>query len=176
MLRAVIFFYSYENTYFWAKILILRCKNTENGKSNLAALLIKRTFHQILMLMALTIITPAMPGHHKERTRQTKEKSYRYPFTTPGLRETIVDKMLCLRAYALGGLEPPTLWIWGESTLHYTTVLPLLYISFNFSLFCFWRNYFIKVTQSYYIKTCLQFCPPPKKKPLPFAGSFKHDG
>ena len=31
-------FYSYENTDFWAKILIFRCKNTENGKSNLAAL------------------------------------------------------------------------------------------------------------------------------------------
>ena len=31
-------FDSYENTDFWAKILIFRCKNTENGKSNLAAL------------------------------------------------------------------------------------------------------------------------------------------
>ena len=30
-------FDSYENTDFWAKILIFRCKNTENGKSNLAA-------------------------------------------------------------------------------------------------------------------------------------------
>ena len=31
-------FDSYENTYFLAKILIFRCKNTEIGKSNLAAL------------------------------------------------------------------------------------------------------------------------------------------
>ena len=31
-------FYSYENIDFWAKILIFRCKNTENGISNLAAL------------------------------------------------------------------------------------------------------------------------------------------
>ena len=39
----------------------------------------------------------------------------------------IVDKMPCLRAYALGGLELPTLWLLrGESImLHYTTVLPL---------------------------------------------------
>ena len=47
------------------------------------------------------------PGYARpsqRRTQQTKEKS-----TTPGSRETIVDKMPCLRAYALGGLEPPTL-------------------------------------------------------------------
>ena len=60
------------------------------------------------MLMALTIITPAMPGHHKD-AHGKQGKSYRYPFTTPGSRETIVDKMPCLRAYTLGGLEPPTL-------------------------------------------------------------------
>ena len=33
-------FDSYENTYFFAKILIFLWKNTEIGKSNLAALLI----------------------------------------------------------------------------------------------------------------------------------------
>ena len=31
--------------------------------------------------------------------------------------------MPCLGAYALGRLEPLTLWLRGESTLHYTTVL-----------------------------------------------------
>ena len=31
--------------------------------------------------------------------------SCRYPFTTPGLRETIVDKMPCLGAHALSGTE-----------------------------------------------------------------------
>ena len=72
---------------------------------------------------ALTIITPAKPGHHKD-AHGKQGKSYRYPFATPGSRETIVDKMPCLRAYALGGLAPPTLWLRGESTLHYTTVLP----------------------------------------------------
>ena len=60
------------------------------------------------MLMALTVITKAMPGHHKKHTAN-KEKSYRYPFTTPESIETIVDEMSCLRAYALGGHEPPTL-------------------------------------------------------------------
>ena len=60
------------------------------------------------MLMALTIITPAMPGHHKDAHGKQGE-SCRYPFTTPGSRETFVDKMPCLRAYALGGLKPPTL-------------------------------------------------------------------
>ena len=73
------------------------------------------------MLMALTIITLAITKTHTAN----KEKSYRYPFATPGSRETIVDKMPCLGAYTPRGLEPPTLWLQGESTLHYTTVLPL---------------------------------------------------
>ena len=50
------------------------------------------------------IITPITKTHIAN-----KEKSYRYPFTTPGSRETVVDRMPCLMAYALGGLEPPTL-------------------------------------------------------------------
>ena len=58
-----------------------------------------------LMLMALTIITLAMPGHHKD----AHGKPHRYPFTTPGSRETLVDKMPCLGAYALDGLELTTL-------------------------------------------------------------------
>ena len=33
--------------------------------------------------------------------------SCRYPFTTPGLRETIVDKMPCLGAHALSGDSNP---------------------------------------------------------------------
>ena len=74
------------------------------------------------MLMVLTIITLAMPGHHKDALAN-KKNSYRYLFTTLGSRDTIVDKMPCLRAYALGGLEPPALWLRGESTLHYT-ILP----------------------------------------------------
>ena len=44
-------FDSYENTDFWAKILIFRCKNTENGKSNLAALVVctqEQLIHQDL--------------------------------------------------------------------------------------------------------------------------------
>ena len=52
------------------------------------------------------------PGYARPSQRRhtaNKEKSYRYLFTTPGSRETIVDKIPCLRAYALGGHEPPTL-------------------------------------------------------------------
>ena len=56
-----------------------------------------------------------------------KEKSYLYqcPFTTRGSRETTMGKMPRLGAYALGGLEPPTLLLQGESSLHYATVIPL---------------------------------------------------
>ena len=56
------------------------------------------------MLMALNIITLAMPGHHKD-AHGNQGKSYRYTFTTPGSRETIVDA-LSKGIYALGGLEP----------------------------------------------------------------------
>ena len=62
------------------------------------------------MLMALTIITPAMPGHHKDAQKnKTKNPTGTHLLHRSGSRETIVDKMPCLRAYALGGLEPPTL-------------------------------------------------------------------
>ena len=58
--------------------------------------------------MTLTSTTPAIPGYHRD-TQGKQGKSYRWPFTTPGLRETIVEKIPCLGAYALGGLEPPTI-------------------------------------------------------------------
>ena len=66
--------------------------------------------------MALTVITPAIA----KTDIGNKEKSCWYPFTTPGSREAIVDKMPCLGAYAPGGFEPWTLWLRGESTLHQT--------------------------------------------------------
>ena len=51
------------------------------------------------------IITPAMPGYPAHGAHMANGEqginSCRYPFTTPGSRETIVDKMPCLGAYAL---------------------------------------------------------------------------
>ena len=58
------------------------------------------------MLIALTIITLAMPP--QRRTQQTRINPTGTHLLHLG-RETIVGKMPCLRAYALGGLEPLTL-------------------------------------------------------------------
>ena len=62
----------------------------------------------IVFLRAYTnqcIITPAMPGYPAHGALMANGEqginSCRYPFTTPGLREIIVDKMPCLGAYAL---------------------------------------------------------------------------
>ena len=77
------------------------------------------------MLMALTtcIITLAMPGHHKDAHGKQGNILPLPLYYTWIERETIVDKMPCLGTYALGGLEPPTLWLRSKSTLSYT-VLP----------------------------------------------------
>ena len=55
---------------------------------------------------ACIIITPALAPTTLWRTMHLKEYiPARYPFTTPGSRETIVDKMPCLRAYAQSGIR-----------------------------------------------------------------------
>ena len=40
----------------------------------------------------------------------------KYPFTSPGSRETIVDKMPCLRAYALCTKWNSNQWPWVKSS------------------------------------------------------------
>ena len=76
-----------------------------------------------LMHMTLTIITAAMSGHHNLKDTHGKQrKSYRYPFTTPESRETlIVDKMPC-EENALGRLDPQILWLRGENALLHHSV------------------------------------------------------
>ena len=64
---------------------------------------------------AESIITPAMPGFpHNYRGAHGKQgiNSCRYPFTTPGLRETIVDKMPCLGAQAVYLLRLSSTGFW----------------------------------------------------------------
>ena len=62
-----------------------------------------------MMLMALNIITPAMPCYNKY-AHDKQGKSYQYPFTIPGWRETIVDKVPCLWAHTHQmGFKPMTL-------------------------------------------------------------------
>ena len=48
--------------------------------------------------------------------------SCRYPFTTPGLRETIVDKMPCLGAHALSGTRTrdPLITSREHEPIHYS--------------------------------------------------------
>ena len=48
--------------------------------------------------------------------------SCRYPFTTPGLRETIVDKMPCLGAQALSGTRTrdPLITSREHEPIHYS--------------------------------------------------------
>ena len=90
-------------------------------------ILIKRTTD--LMIMALLLLPWLCPAI----TRQGKQrKILPVPNTTPGSREAIVDKMPCLGAYARGGLKPPTLWLWGESTRHYIAETLVFQVSLHF--------------------------------------------
>ena len=69
------------------------------------------------------IITPALAelpmGAHKPYKEQIPAG---YPFTTPGSRETIVDKMPCLRAYAPSGIRThdPLITSREHEPLHYS--------------------------------------------------------
>ena len=81
-------------------------------------------FFYCVLLRVLRIITLAL-ATYKLWSILRKYPTW-YPFTTLGLRETIANKMPCLRAFAPGRLKPPTLCSWGESTNQYTTVLPKL--------------------------------------------------
>ena len=54
---------------------------------------------QINVLLPRLCPVPSYRGAHGKQGIN----SCRYPFTTPGLRETIVDKMPCLGAHALSG-------------------------------------------------------------------------
>ena len=60
------------------------------------------------MLVALTIITPAIPGCHEDAHGKQKD-SYPYPFITPGLREAkivwIEMPCLALGIYAVAELN-----------------------------------------------------------------------
>ena len=61
---------------------------------------------KMLKALVLFIITLALAPATLWRTVHLKEYiPARYPFTTPGSRETIVDKMPCLRAYAQSGIR-----------------------------------------------------------------------
>ena len=76
-----------------------------------------------------------MPGYLGAHGKQGID-SCRYPFTTPGSRETTVSKMPCLGAYAPGGTRTTQpLWLRVKSANHYTTVLSqhtYIHLSSNF--------------------------------------------
>ena len=64
------------------------------------------TSHYIHVQHHLHIITPALVELPMGAQKHYKEWiPAGYPFTTPGSRETIVDKMPCLRAYAPSGIR-----------------------------------------------------------------------
>ena len=64
---------------------------------------------QLIPFKALRIITLALAPAATGAEVFQGINSCRYPFTTPGSRETMVDTMPRLGAYTLGGIEPPTL-------------------------------------------------------------------
>ena len=69
------------------------------------------------------IITPALAEATLWRTVHFKEEfPAGYPFTTPGSRETIVDKTPCLGAYALSGIRThdPLITIREHKSLHHS--------------------------------------------------------
>ena len=74
----------------------------------------------IIITLALALATLWCTVHLKEETPAG------YPFTTPGSREPIVDKMPCLGAYAMSGIQTydPV-----KSMIQYTTNLEKLYDS-----------------------------------------------
>ena len=53
-----------------------------------------------------------------------------YPFTTPGSRETVVDKMPCLRAYAPSGIQThdPLITSREQEPLHHSATFKLFFI------------------------------------------------
>ena len=73
------------------------------------------------------IITPALAelpiGAHNKLYKELIPTGY--PFTPAGSRDTSVDKMHCLRAYAPGGIRTHDPRIPSREHDHYTTVLPL---------------------------------------------------
>ena len=60
-----------------------------------------------------------------------------YPFTTPGLRETIVDKMSCLRAYAPSGIRThdPVITSREHEPLHHRKRRMIFFFFFFFFFF-----------------------------------------
>ena len=90
-------------------------------------------FHTYTPLPITTSLKYAYPGFRWAAYRpccmQGINSCRVYPCTTLGSRETIVDNMPCRRPYAF---EPTTLWLWVESTNHYSTVLlfPSIFIRF----------------------------------------------
>ena len=71
-----------------------------------------------------------MPGYLGAHGKQGID-SCRYPFTTPGSRETTVSKMPCLGAYAPGGTRTTNPLITSQECepLHHGTLITLHCIS-----------------------------------------------
>ena len=64
---------------------------------------------------------PVLPSYRGAHGKQEID-SCRYPFATPGLRESIVDKMPCLGAHALSGTRTrdPLITIREHEPIHYS--------------------------------------------------------
>ena len=67
-------------------------------------------------------------GAHKHYKHYKEYISAGYPFTTPGSRKTIVDKMPCLRAYAPSGIgtHDPLITSRDHAPLHHSAPIWLL--------------------------------------------------
>ena len=65
-----------------------------------------------------------LPSYRGAHGKQQGINSCRYPFTTPGLRETIVDKMPCLGAHALSGTRTrdPLITSREHEPIHYSVM------------------------------------------------------
>ena len=119
---------------FQLKVVILGNNNNNNVPFLYSA------YHiQMASPCARGIITPALALMQPFSAKSIRRN--KFPFTTPGSRETIVDKMPCLRAYAPSGIRTPTFWLQVESKNHYTPVFP--HYSNTTLLYCLsmlWRS------------------------------------
>ena len=107
-------------------IMIMMMSSSSNSNNNIGNLycavpiLIYSTAHYNTHLH---IITPALAELPIGAQKHYKEWiPAGYPFTTPGSRETIADKMPCLRAYAPSGIltHDPLITSREHEPLHYS--------------------------------------------------------
>ena len=91
--------------------------------NNILHIALNTTFLSALQINVLLPRYARLPSYRGAHGNQGIN-SCRYPFTTPGLRETIVDKMPCLGAQALSGTRTrdPLITSREHEPIHYSSL------------------------------------------------------